>query len=456
MRSAACSRQRGRIGQRAGGGDGNRECPGRPEPAEDVLADPPAWKSPANANSPAGAARPRPARRSSAARRRSRARTARRTRSRPRSARSRPPAHRRRPACRTAGARPHERVARGPDRDRGVGERERSVSAEPTSRPVTPKWAPLATVLLVPVRGPSSASGAVISVPIARPSARRRDRRPPAEPERHRQPAEDDHREREVPAEEHRRQVRRTRVALRLGDVRDPRLLDPPRAVHDRRLSIRDRRHGARDYARLKIQSRLDSTCIPGTGPGMQGACKRYAGDRPRYASRMQGWARAPARSPQPDPRQRDRRDRPHGVRGLRVEVVAAEAGVAVSLIYYYFGSRNGPRAGDARPRQRARRDSAPAGGRARRGSLLAELDEAARATTRVWGEILAIGGLRARTARAGARGDGRLGRRWWRARSGRGGQVRERARGTAERLTALVDGLCAAGSPARSSATWW
>ena len=44
------------------------------------------------------------------------------------------------------------------------------------------------------------------------------------------------------------------------------------------------------------------------------------------------------------------------GVRGLRVEVVAAEAGVAVSLIYYYFGSRKGLVRRDARPRQRARR----------------------------------------------------------------------------------------------------
>ena len=36
---------------------------------------------------------------------------------------------------------------------------------------MTPKCAPLETVLLVPVRGPSSASGAVTSVPIASPSA---------------------------------------------------------------------------------------------------------------------------------------------------------------------------------------------------------------------------------------------------------------------------------------------
>ena len=36
---------------------------------------------------------------------------------------------------------------------------------------MTPKWAPLETVLFVPVRGPSSASGAVTSVPIASPTA---------------------------------------------------------------------------------------------------------------------------------------------------------------------------------------------------------------------------------------------------------------------------------------------
>ena len=36
---------------------------------------------------------------------------------------------------------------------------------------MTPKCAPLETVLLVPVRGPSRASGAVIAVPIARPRA---------------------------------------------------------------------------------------------------------------------------------------------------------------------------------------------------------------------------------------------------------------------------------------------
>ncbi len=75
------------------------------------------------------------------------------------------------------------------------------------------------------------------------------------------------------------------------------------------------------------------------------------------------------------------------GVRGLRVEVVAAEAGVAVSLIYYYFGSRKGlVRATLDHANERAAR-AAPQGVRA---TLLAELDESNRETSTVWGEIQA------------------------------------------------------------------
>jgi AcrR family transcriptional regulator len=75
------------------------------------------------------------------------------------------------------------------------------------------------------------------------------------------------------------------------------------------------------------------------------------------------------------------------GVRGLRVEVVAAEAGVAVSLIYYYFGSRKGlVRATLDHANERAA-STAPSGVRA---TLLAELDEGARETSTVWGEVLA------------------------------------------------------------------
>ena len=91
------------------------------------------------------------------------------------------------------------------------------------------------------------------------------------------------------------------------------------------------------------------------------------------------------------------------GVRGLRVEVVAAEAGVAVSLIYYYFGSRKGlVRATLDHANERAAR-AAPSGARA---MLLAELDESARETSTVWGEIQASADLRAGAAGAGARGD--------------------------------------------------
>src|SRR4051794_599399 len=75
------------------------------------------------------------------------------------------------------------------------------------------------------------------------------------------------------------------------------------------------------------------------------------------------------------------------GVRGLRVEVVAAEAGVAGSLIYYYFGSRKGlVRATLDHANERAA-GAASAGVRA---TLLAELDDAAREASIVWGEIQA------------------------------------------------------------------
>ena len=75
------------------------------------------------------------------------------------------------------------------------------------------------------------------------------------------------------------------------------------------------------------------------------------------------------------------------GVRGLRVEQVAAEAGVATSLLYYYFKNRNGlVRATLDHANERAAR-STSAGAEA---SLLAELDAEARDTSVVWGEVLA------------------------------------------------------------------
>jgi AcrR family transcriptional regulator len=75
------------------------------------------------------------------------------------------------------------------------------------------------------------------------------------------------------------------------------------------------------------------------------------------------------------------------GVRGLRVEQVAAEAGVATSLLYYYFANRNGlVRATLDHANERAAHRTA-SGVEA---SLLAELDVEARDTSVVWGEVLA------------------------------------------------------------------
>ena len=79
------------------------------------------------------------------------------------------------------------------------------------------------------------------------------------------------------------------------------------------------------------------------------------------------------------------------GVRGFRVEQVAEQAGVAVSLLYYYFGSRNGlVRATLDHANERAATTVRKATGRATvEATLLAELDEDARDTSVVWGEVL-------------------------------------------------------------------
>lgn len=87
------------------------------------------------------------------------------------------------------------------------------------------------------------------------------------------------------------------------------------------------------------------------------------------------------------------------GVRGLRVEEVAAEAGVAVSLLYYYFANRNGlVRATLEHANERAAATAAAPDGPPRPGfatveeMLLAELDasDEVRETSVVWGEVLA------------------------------------------------------------------
>jgi AcrR family transcriptional regulator len=139
------------------------------------------------------------------------------------------------------------------------------------------------------------------------------------------------------------------------------------------------------------------------------------------------------------------------GVRGLRVEQVASEAGVATSLLYYYFANRNGlVRATLDHANERAARTTAAgATGRAAlERSLAAELDAEARDTSVVWGEVLASAvfepdlrdqlrdatgawnSLVADAIRAGI-DDGSI-------------DASTDVDATAERLTALVDGLSA------------
>jgi AcrR family transcriptional regulator len=83
------------------------------------------------------------------------------------------------------------------------------------------------------------------------------------------------------------------------------------------------------------------------------------------------------------------------GVRGLRVEEVASEAGVSPPLLYYHFASRQGliratlERASDKAPSAALRAGSGPASGfEAVEAALLAELDEArtVRDNAIVWG----------------------------------------------------------------------
>jgi AcrR family transcriptional regulator len=112
------------------------------------------------------------------------------------------------------------------------------------------------------------------------------------------------------------------------------------------------------------------------------------------------------------------------GVRGFRVERVAEQAGVAVSLLYYYFGSRNGlVRATLDHANERAATTVRRASGRASvEATLLAELDEAARDTSFVWGEVLASAatGCATRPARGPASWPRRSRRGWPTGRSRR------------------------------------
>ncbi len=138
------------------------------------------------------------------------------------------------------------------------------------------------------------------------------------------------------------------------------------------------------------------------------------------------------------------------GVRGLRVEEVAREAGVAVSLLYYHFGTREGlvratlEHAND-RAVTAAPVDAATGFASVER-TLLAELDEEARDTSVVWGEILASAmfepGLRDQLRAANATWVDLVAER---IRAGQAdGSIRadREPQASAERLTALVDGL--------------
>jgi len=120
------------------------------------------------------------------------------------------------------------------------------------------------------------------------------------------------------------------------------------------------------------------------------------------------------------------------GVRGLRVEQVAAEADVAVSLIYYYFVNRSGlVRATLDHANERAKHRA----GTSAETMLLAELDQSSHDTSVVWGEVLASAVFEP-ALRDGLR---EASETWTDLVAGALG-----SREGAERLTALVDGLSA------------
>ena len=126
------------------------------------------------------------------------------------------------------------------------------------------------------------------------------------------------------------------------------------------------------------------------------------------------------------------------GVRGLRVEQVASEAGVAVSLIYYYFVNRNGlVRATLEHANLRAARRGAEGSAEA---MLLAELEDAAHDTSVVWGEVLASAVFEPALREGMAEASNTWSRLVAKAIDGGSPQALEKA----ERLTALLDGLSA------------
>ena len=143
------------------------------------------------------------------------------------------------------------------------------------------------------------------------------------------------------------------------------------------------------------------------------------------------------------------------GVRGLRVEQVASEAKVAVSLLYYYFDNRNGlVRAtlehANERAATTARTAERGTGRDKAESSLLAELDagDDVRDTSVVWGEVLASAVFEPELRDQLREASGT----WSRLVAGaieeglRDGSIGGGVDATAcaERLTALVDGLSA------------
>jgi AcrR family transcriptional regulator len=143
------------------------------------------------------------------------------------------------------------------------------------------------------------------------------------------------------------------------------------------------------------------------------------------------------------------------GIRGLRVEDVAAEAGVSAPLLYYHFGSRSGlvkaalEHASERAPSTALRNPSKRNGYEAVEAALLAELGDESdvRANAVVWGEASASAVFEREL-----RPDVKRVTEAWRANVaeaiGEGvkdGSIREdvEAEEAAEVLITLVDGLC-------------
>lgn len=138
------------------------------------------------------------------------------------------------------------------------------------------------------------------------------------------------------------------------------------------------------------------------------------------------------------------------GVRGLRVEEVAKRAEVAVSLIYYHFTNRAGLlQATLEHANERARSTDAHTEGTGaeRVGSLLAaEFDAERRGVSVVWGEILAQAvfapELRDQLVAAASTWTGIVAERIVAGQGDGSIPANLDPPSTAERLTALVDGL--------------